>query len=256
MNGIDRPLPPDAAVLNRDSLEALKSLQSEGDDGFLKEMIELFLEDTPARLADMDGRDDERRATGIRSRGAQHQGCERELRCGRSARDVRRSRADGPRGPDERERREGAGPARRSSSESVPRSWPRWREVWARRPSYKLDAPVGAPVLPPSNAFANAMVASALAAQHPGDFLDARLRFHFVEAGIRAFLGELLGHHENARLPPPRPAVDAVMTSTWWRLPRVRILAATAWAISPPTLASISSNTSSGTGVLIRQRAP
>ena len=54
MNGIDRPLPPDAAVLNRDSLEALKSLQSEGDDGFLKEMIELFLADTPARFADMD----------------------------------------------------------------------------------------------------------------------------------------------------------------------------------------------------------
>ena len=54
MNGIDRPLPPDAAVLNRDSLEALKSLQSEGDDGFLKEMIELFLTDTPARFADMD----------------------------------------------------------------------------------------------------------------------------------------------------------------------------------------------------------
>ena len=53
-NAIDRPLPPDAAVLNRDSLEALKSLQSEGDDGFLKEMIELFLEDTPARFADMD----------------------------------------------------------------------------------------------------------------------------------------------------------------------------------------------------------
>ena len=44
----------EAAVLNRDSLEALKSLQSEGDDGFLKEMIELFLADTPARFADMD----------------------------------------------------------------------------------------------------------------------------------------------------------------------------------------------------------
>ncbi len=42
------------AVLNRDSLEALKSLQSEGDDGFLKEMIELFIADTPARFADMD----------------------------------------------------------------------------------------------------------------------------------------------------------------------------------------------------------
>ena len=54
MNGTDRPLPPDAAVLNRDSLEALKSLQSEGDDGFLKEMIELFLADTPERFADMD----------------------------------------------------------------------------------------------------------------------------------------------------------------------------------------------------------
>ena len=46
--------PVDAAVLNRDSLEALKSLQSEGDDGFLKEMIELFLADTPSRFADMD----------------------------------------------------------------------------------------------------------------------------------------------------------------------------------------------------------
>ena len=44
----------EAAVLNRESLEALKSLQSEGDDGFLKEMIELFLTDTPARFADMD----------------------------------------------------------------------------------------------------------------------------------------------------------------------------------------------------------
>ena len=42
------------AELNRDSLEALKSLQSEGDNGFLKEMIDLFLADTPSRLADMD----------------------------------------------------------------------------------------------------------------------------------------------------------------------------------------------------------
>ena len=44
----------EAATLNRDSLDALKSLQSEGDDGFLKEMIELFLADTPARFADME----------------------------------------------------------------------------------------------------------------------------------------------------------------------------------------------------------
>ena len=42
------------AALNRDSLEALKSLQSEGDDGFLKEMIELFIADTPARFAEME----------------------------------------------------------------------------------------------------------------------------------------------------------------------------------------------------------
>ena len=42
-----------AAALNRDSLDALKSLQSEGDDGFLKEMIELFLADTPIRFAEM-----------------------------------------------------------------------------------------------------------------------------------------------------------------------------------------------------------
>ncbi len=42
------------ANLNRDSLEALKSLQAEGDDGFLKEMVDLFLADTPARLADME----------------------------------------------------------------------------------------------------------------------------------------------------------------------------------------------------------
>ena len=41
------------ATLNRDSLDALKSLQSEGDDGFLKEMIELFLADTPVRFAEM-----------------------------------------------------------------------------------------------------------------------------------------------------------------------------------------------------------
>ncbi len=42
------------ATLNRDSLEALKSLQSEGDDGFLKEMVDLFLNDTPLRLNDME----------------------------------------------------------------------------------------------------------------------------------------------------------------------------------------------------------
>lgn len=42
------------ATLNRDSLEALKSLQSEGDDGFLKEMVDLFLTDTPLRLNDME----------------------------------------------------------------------------------------------------------------------------------------------------------------------------------------------------------
>ena len=46
--------PGEPATLNRDSLEALKSLQSEGDDGFLKEMIELFLADTPVRFAEMD----------------------------------------------------------------------------------------------------------------------------------------------------------------------------------------------------------
>ena len=44
---------PAPATLNRDSLDALKSLQSEGDDGFLKEMIELFLTDTPVRFAEM-----------------------------------------------------------------------------------------------------------------------------------------------------------------------------------------------------------
>ncbi len=52
INGVSHSV--NAAVLNRDSLEALKSLQSEGDDGFLKEMIELFLADTPSRFADMD----------------------------------------------------------------------------------------------------------------------------------------------------------------------------------------------------------
>ena len=52
-NGTSHPA-VEHAVLNRDSLEALKSLQSEGDDGFLKEMIELFIADTPARFADMD----------------------------------------------------------------------------------------------------------------------------------------------------------------------------------------------------------
>jgi PAS domain S-box-containing protein len=48
------PAAVEPALLNRDSLEALKSLQSEGDNGFLKEMIELFLTDTPSRLADID----------------------------------------------------------------------------------------------------------------------------------------------------------------------------------------------------------
>jgi HPt (histidine-containing phosphotransfer) domain-containing protein len=51
-NGAHSAVEP--ALLNRDSLEALKSLQSEGDNGFLKEMIELFLTDTPCRLADID----------------------------------------------------------------------------------------------------------------------------------------------------------------------------------------------------------
>ena len=55
--GSNRATPPSnvtPANLNRDSLEALKSLQAEGDDGFLKEMVDLFLADTPARLADME----------------------------------------------------------------------------------------------------------------------------------------------------------------------------------------------------------
>jgi PAS domain S-box-containing protein len=51
-NGAHSEVQP--AELNRDSLEALKSLQSEGDNGFLKEMIDLFLADTPSRFADMD----------------------------------------------------------------------------------------------------------------------------------------------------------------------------------------------------------
>lgn len=51
-NLTDHPMEP--ATLNRDSLEALKSLQSEGDDGFLKEMVDLFLTDTPLRLNDME----------------------------------------------------------------------------------------------------------------------------------------------------------------------------------------------------------
>ena len=53
MNGTLHHSGPEPATLNRDSLEALKSLQSEGDDGFLKEMIELFLADTPVRFAEM-----------------------------------------------------------------------------------------------------------------------------------------------------------------------------------------------------------
>ena len=53
LNGTSAPTVEHAA-LNRDSLEALKSLQSEGDDGFLKEMIELFLADTPERFNEME----------------------------------------------------------------------------------------------------------------------------------------------------------------------------------------------------------
>ena len=42
------------ADLNRDSLDALKSLQAEGDDGFLKEMVDLFLADTSSRFTDIE----------------------------------------------------------------------------------------------------------------------------------------------------------------------------------------------------------
>ena len=101
-----------AAVLNRDSLEALKSLQSEGDDGFLKEMIELFLADTPLALR-RHGRCTRRRGTaGLRPGGSQHQGSQRELRRGRPARTVRRGRTNGPGGQDARFHGKAVGTAR------------------------------------------------------------------------------------------------------------------------------------------------
>jgi HPt (histidine-containing phosphotransfer) domain-containing protein len=38
-------------VLDQNALEALRSLQDDGDDDLLGELIDLFLQDTPARLA-------------------------------------------------------------------------------------------------------------------------------------------------------------------------------------------------------------
>jgi HPt (histidine-containing phosphotransfer) domain-containing protein len=42
------------ALLDQDSLTALKNLQAEGDEGFVREIIELFLEDAVKRMDDLD----------------------------------------------------------------------------------------------------------------------------------------------------------------------------------------------------------
>lgn len=42
------------AQLDQDSLTALKNLQAEGDEGFVREIIELFLEDAVKRMSDLD----------------------------------------------------------------------------------------------------------------------------------------------------------------------------------------------------------
>lgn len=44
------PLPPD---LDPEAIANLRALGDDGDDGFLKEIIGIYLEDTPLRIADM-----------------------------------------------------------------------------------------------------------------------------------------------------------------------------------------------------------
>lgn len=44
------PLPPD---LDPEAIANLRALGDEGDDSFLKEIIGIYLEDTPVRLADL-----------------------------------------------------------------------------------------------------------------------------------------------------------------------------------------------------------
>ncbi len=51
-------LPPESTLaparLDPDSLTALKNLQAEGDEGFVREIIELFLEDAAKRIDDLE----------------------------------------------------------------------------------------------------------------------------------------------------------------------------------------------------------
>ena len=73
---------PEPATLNRDSLDALKSLQSEGDDGFLKEMIGVVPGRHTCPLRGDGYRVGRRAAAGFCPCSPQHQGRERQLRRG------------------------------------------------------------------------------------------------------------------------------------------------------------------------------
>lgn len=43
----------DLPVLDSESIENLRALSSEGDDAFLREIIEIFVQDTPRRLTEL-----------------------------------------------------------------------------------------------------------------------------------------------------------------------------------------------------------
>jgi len=45
---------PDDPVIDLQAIDSLRSLDSEGDGAFLRELIEVFLQDTPLRLTDLD----------------------------------------------------------------------------------------------------------------------------------------------------------------------------------------------------------
>jgi histidine phosphotransfer protein HptB len=47
------PTMPELPILDPESIENLRALSPEGDDSFLKEIIGIFLDDTPVRLNEM-----------------------------------------------------------------------------------------------------------------------------------------------------------------------------------------------------------
>ena len=59
---------PHAAIIDSEAIENLRALGDEGDDTFLREIISIYLEDVPQRLADLkSARSTEDRALYVRS---------------------------------------------------------------------------------------------------------------------------------------------------------------------------------------------